>query len=1520
MQGNSQVRRAFESFCNKDYSAALRDFKSLAAKLGFAFFEENIRLCEDRLAALGGVGAAPIGDLKTLRVAAIMDEFTFHSFEHECNLLQLRADLWKTQLDSFQPDLIFIESAWRGLENTWEQKISSLSPELLALLTWARSANIPTCFWCKEDPVHFSRFLPVARIVDHVFTTDIDCIPRYKSELNHDRVYLLPFAAQPRLHNPIETFPREDAFCFAGSFYKKYPERQLDFKSLVSVARKLKSLVIYDRNSDRPLPHDFVYPEEYQSELRPALSYAEIDKAYKGYRYGVTVNTIKQSQTMFARRAFELIACNTVVVSNFSRGLRQIFGDLVISSDDETTLESNLLEVCSDDRRYRAIRLLGLRSVLSEHTYAHRLDYIAQKLLPSKFTLRTPKVCVVAETSNADEARSALSAWRAQDWPGLELILIDSRGGRESVDPRVFRVKSRRELLEKVPEYDYVGVFNSQDYYGPSYITDLVLGHWYFDGDGFTKTSYHVRDGDGSIKLMEDGSQYRNVRSAMLRKSLVTARAFSRFLSAEDSALGGSDSLPGNFLSLDEFSYCGDAFSVKKPFDLDTVTATLQGRPPANLSAILRGAEAIPILNREVVREEVFLSLDGEALRRLFPKQVDSRLDIAKAGAGSVIIRSRLADDAHAYIYLSRRFAPSELVSASEMIFKVDAESSSGKTLEVCSVFVFRGAEDQKISQLTDRVGNVHSLRIPTGTDHVRIALRIQGAGEVRIKSLTLSPAFRYPLQAVPATENIVVARGYPAYEDLYRYTFVHARAKAYGSAGKPAHVYCIGKNVDVKFREFEGVDVTDGDLTRLHELLGSGCYRNILVHILDHEIWDIVSTHLERSRVTIWVHGSEIQPWWRRLFAAAPDGSNDWARRTNDARLELWRTVLRTRHRNLRLVFVSRKQLDESLSDLRVNPDEIGNVEVIHNFVNTTLFEYREKPPSQRLRILSVRPFASRAYANDLTVSAICELSHLPLFEDLHFKIVGDGKLFDEIVAPLKVFPNVELHRGFLTQPEIAALHREYGVFLVPTRMDSQGVSRDEAMSSGLVPITNRVAAIPEFVDETSGFLCPPGDASALAGAIVELHANPELFQAMSRAAAARVRKQSSYRYTVSRELSLLAERVAADPVAALPESTRTGVPLKRVGIYGDVNLNLMDGSAIWAASLAEVIGGVPGYRATLILKSRIERVQVIARLLDLAPRVQLVEPTIADGAAMDVNQAVKRIVKLDSEDAFRGIVVRGLKVALAAAQDPGLRGRLWPYLTDIPQDAALLDDESRKSIQEIIAASEFVLCQTPQMQAYFASQFPAAKGKVKIVPPMIPEARTETRDRDAETVFTLAYAGKFAPKWGIGELFKAYEALRAAVPAAELHVFGDKIHKPADAPDFFEKTKKKLRDTRGLKWHGAVSRDELERQLKRVDACWAYRDPEFERGTLELSTKVLEYASLGIPFIVARSDVFETLLGKNYPLFAESHDVAAAHLLRLAREPGFRALAAENLQNVATKYEFGAVRETLLGQGLFS
>lgn len=165
--------------------------------------------------------------------------------------------------------------------------------------------------------------MPAARCADFVFTTDIDCIKKYKNALGHDRVFFLHFAAQPQVHNPIEKHERKDKFCFAGAYYHKYPNRAKTFDAFAEVFMQTKGLDIYDRNYNAPKP-EFTFPSKYNQCILGCLDPGEIDMAYKGYNFGINMNSVEQSQTMFARRIFELLASNTVIVGNYSRGVKNL--------------------------------------------------------------------------------------------------------------------------------------------------------------------------------------------------------------------------------------------------------------------------------------------------------------------------------------------------------------------------------------------------------------------------------------------------------------------------------------------------------------------------------------------------------------------------------------------------------------------------------------------------------------------------------------------------------------------------------------------------------------------------------------------------------------------------------------------------------------------------------------------------------------------------------------------------------------------------------------------------------------------------------------------------------------------------------------------------------------------------------------------------------------------------------------------------------------------------------------------
>ena len=77
--------------------------------------------------------------------------------------------------------------------------------------------------------------------------------------------------------------------------------------------------------------------------------------------------------------------------------------------------------------------------------------------------------------------------------------------------------------------------------------------------------------------------------------------------------------------------------------------------------------------------------------------------------------------------------------------------------------------------------------------------------------------------------------------------------------------------------------------------------------------------------------------------------------------------------------------------------------------------------------------------------------------------------------------------------------------------------------MSSGLIPVTNAVTAIPEFVDDSCGILAPGEDFHEMAEGIKRIYHDPELFLNMSENAARRVRNQSSRELTIGKEINLI-------------------------------------------------------------------------------------------------------------------------------------------------------------------------------------------------------------------------------------------------------------------------------------------------------------------------------------------------------------------------------------------------------------
>lgn len=1117
----TMVQSALEAFKQGNFLVASDFYRRLSESLGERNFRANLKLCENRLRALGRRDCTEI-PLAAIKVACVMDEFTYHSYEPECELFQLTPDSAISELDAFTPDLLFIESAWRGKDELWNRKIGTLSSELRNVLQWCKEKQVPTVFWNKEDPIHFETFLTTAQQFDFVFTTDIDCIARYKAALGHGRVYLLPFACQPKAQNPIEQYTRKDAFCFAGAYYVRYPDRTRDLENYVTEFPKFKPLEIFDRNFGKD-DVNYMFPPEYQPYIVGTLPFNEIDKAYKGYTYSINLNSIKQSQTMFARRVYELLGSNTITVSNFSRGVRLMFGDLVVASDNGKEIVERLQKL--DKKSSQKFRLAGLRKVMQEHCYEHRFSYVASKALGWQGGNTLPSMLVIALVRSEKEYRQIVESYQAQCHAGKRLLVVlsetiaaASRGADQSISVLDSVAASEASIADHIRDGDWVATMSVDDYYGPNYLLDLALASRYCDLTVVGKAARYSWDGQG-LNLLAGNQAYHPVAglpvraSAILGSCLESREALRPWL---DKHLNQTLELPA--LAIDPFNYCENG---QKSPDINAVKAKVNdleidsGIPIDELTQI---AENIPPAEFD---ESSLPNWNAKKLMQVFGQLKHKEISF-EINQGTLTIQSNLPDEKHEYLYAYLDLALTQLPASK--IFDIYLDATPGLNIQI--VFLFLNDQKQKISHVIQAPNRNHSAPVPDGTAYVRIGWRIYGSGSSSIKSLMWGHHKLEPARLVGRSDTLLLTNHYPSYDDLYRNAFVHSRVKAYMDRGVRVDVFRLRPNGLVGYHEYQNVDVLTGSQEALAKILDSGRYKSVLVHFLSPEMWAVLECYPNLRKI-VWVHGAEIQPWYRRDYNNQNDQERAKAKKASEKRIEFWRGILNPMAPNLKLVFVSRYFAEEVFEDLGFRLfDDVYTI--IHNPIDTDRFYYEPKRPELRKRVLSIRPYASRQYANDLAVKAILKLSERQCFDDMEFRLIGDGKLFDETVEPLRKFPNVTIEKRFLTHAEIAVLHREYGIFLVPTRWDSHGVSRDEAMASGLVPVTTSIAAIPEFLDDSCGILAPPEDSSALADGIFKLYQSPALFDRLSKATAERVRQQRASSQIVDQEVDLIRPTVA--------------------------------------------------------------------------------------------------------------------------------------------------------------------------------------------------------------------------------------------------------------------------------------------------------------------------------------------------------------------------------------------------------
>ncbi len=529
-----------------------------------------------------------------LRVATILDEFSASAFSAEWNQHAISRENWVQELDEFEPNLLFVESAWHGNGRDWSYQLVGTTaprPEIVELVSECKRRGIPTVFWNKEDPVHFAEFVDSARLFDVVLTSDSNMIDAYRRELGHDRIHLLQFAAQTEIHNPIRNaklrHTRDIAFggmYFAHTHQARREQLDLLLHAAEKASEKMKGgLDIFSRQHGGDEKYQF--PAPFDARVVGGLPYEKMLGAYRLYKTFLNVNTIVDSPTMCARRVFEITASGTPVVSTPSPALEATFSDDEVAqvyTEDEATWTIRHL-VRNKTERDRMVHR-GQRRIWSQHTYTHRVSEIVdlagvdhvqgRPRLPRERT-----VSVLAPTIRKTQLDHILSTFARQVDVDAELLVLTH--GFEIAD-RDFKEACYRHEIESArllhasasetlgsclntlidaAEGEVLAKMDDDDFYGDHYLADQVAAMFYSGADLVGKEAVYLYLESQNVTLLRSPEREHKFTSFVAGPTLVAEAELLRKYRFEDVTRGEDSRLLGSLRADGVRVYSSDRFN-----------------------------------------------------------------------------------------------------------------------------------------------------------------------------------------------------------------------------------------------------------------------------------------------------------------------------------------------------------------------------------------------------------------------------------------------------------------------------------------------------------------------------------------------------------------------------------------------------------------------------------------------------------------------------------------------------------------------------------------------------------------------------------------------------------------------------------------------------------------------------------------------------------------------------------------------------------------------------------------------
>ncbi len=334
----------------------------------------------------------------------------------------------------------------------------------------------------------------------------------------------------------------------------------------------------------------------------------------------------------------------------------------------------------------------------------------------------------------------------------------------------------------------------------------------------------------------------------------------------------------------------------------------------------------------------------------------------------------------------------------------------------------------------------------------------------------------------------------------------------------------------------------------------------------------------------------------------------------------------------------------------------------------------------------------------------------------------------------------------------------------------------------------------------------------------------------------------------------------------------------MKKILVYADIDLNLIDGSSVWVYSLLKVLEYAKDISVDIILKKPIINDSIISGIENInnVNMINLFKENNCWSKCYKKNINSKDIEKIiihcDKMNDYDLIIIRGNNTVKNIISKYHINCKLATYIIGFPNSIAEYSIEQVDLLRTLYENSKYVLIQTEEMKELIVDVLSLkSRDKIFVLPPMIADFDINDNLVPQNLNNKLVYEGKFSTEYNILETIQAFIKLKENIPTISLEVLGNKFNYDSRHPEFEYLVRELLDNTPGIKWHGGVKKEEVDNIVKYCDVGISWRKETMNQSK-EISTKLLEYGKLGKPVIMNKTELHEKKFGKDYPLFANS------------------------------------------------